>query len=60
MFLFSSCCTKLKLQAKEKITEAATEESRLFAPLEQVDQHVACFQVLVLGWFISFTNASAV
>ncbi|XP_069682984.1 MAP kinase-activating death domain protein isoform X2 [Periplaneta americana] len=27
---------KLKLQAKEKITEAATEEARLFAPLEQL------------------------
>ena len=40
--LLFMCCvsvTKLKLQAKEKITEAATEEARLFAPLEQV-QHV--------------------
>ncbi|KDR13172.1 MAP kinase-activating death domain protein, partial [Zootermopsis nevadensis] len=27
---------KLKLQAKEKITEATTEEARLFAPLEQL------------------------
>jgi hypothetical protein len=37
---FHLCCTKLKLHAKEKITEAATDEARLFAPLEQV-----CFQM---------------
>jgi hypothetical protein len=45
MFLFCSCCTKLKLQAKEKITEAATEEARLFAPLEQVDHYMAFLQM---------------
>jgi hypothetical protein len=43
MCLFCFCYAKLKLQAKEKITEAATEEARLFAPFEQVDCHVACF-----------------
>jgi hypothetical protein len=37
MFIFCFCCAKLKLQAKEKITEAAAEEARLFAPFEQVD-----------------------
>jgi hypothetical protein len=42
MFIFCFCCEKLKLQAKEKITEAAAEEARLFAPFEQVDSHVAC------------------
>jgi hypothetical protein len=41
MFLFCLCCTKLKLHAKEKITEAATDEARLFAPLEQVDLYYA-------------------
>jgi len=43
MFLFCFCCAKLKLQAKEKITEAAADEARLFAPFEQVDCRVACF-----------------
>lgn len=42
MFLFCFCCTKLKLHAKEKITEAATDEARLFAPLEQVDLYMVC------------------
>jgi hypothetical protein len=46
MFLFCFCCAKLKLQAKEKITEAASEEARLFAPFEQVDRHVACFNAV--------------
>jgi hypothetical protein len=44
MFIFCFCCAKFKLQAREKITEAASEEARLFAPFEQVDCcHVACF-----------------